>query len=513
MASIINKDTIQTIMDSIQLVVNRLTGKTDKVANATAGNFAGLDSNGGLIDSGHKHDDYVTGVKGNSESTYRSGNVNLTAADVGALPDATVPVNKGGTGATTAENAILNLFGSDSQYRMKYVSGEGTVGGITSPYDGLAIWQENDESAGIILTGDGIYIFAPPDETALSFINEDNNKVAWSIDGDGALRDSNGNEIYMRGGAYLPLSGGTMTGSLTFANGTKNVVGDDCAIGDIDAAGTLGVQGQNGTTTIGLLQNGTTWGSSSNRCNITFDGTINQLKINKPLDIQGEGPNAWSEGLRIHQSNSGWCCIELCHSDNTGSSGVSANSWGLFKNPDANFSINKGDSGEDVNNYLSNSNNAWHFKAGGGPVVTIDSSGYISGVVHYNMSSGTQDQYVSDPRIVYANSDNWFRYMSVSKLKDLVLGWTYIGNTGNALNTIRISPSVIHELLIDWCYDGISSGSYHIPVDYIMNRKSDITIYWGGSGNASNPVGRIHILASMIQITNYAGCDLYVYTR
>ena len=31
----------------------------------------------------------VTGVKGNSESTYRTGNVNLTAANIGALPDTT----------------------------------------------------------------------------------------------------------------------------------------------------------------------------------------------------------------------------------------------------------------------------------------------------------------------------------------------------------------------------------------------------------------------------------------
>ena len=70
----------------------------------------------------------VTGVKGNSESSYRTGNVNLTAANVGAaaashnhaasnitsgtlsvdrLP--TVTVAKGGTGATTAAAARTNL--------------------------------------------------------------------------------------------------------------------------------------------------------------------------------------------------------------------------------------------------------------------------------------------------------------------------------------------------------------------------------------------------------------------
>ena len=36
------------------------TGKADKVSGATSGNFAGLDENGNLTDSGHKHSDYLT---------------------------------------------------------------------------------------------------------------------------------------------------------------------------------------------------------------------------------------------------------------------------------------------------------------------------------------------------------------------------------------------------------------------------------------------------------------------
>jgi hypothetical protein len=47
-----------------------------------------------------------------------------------------------------------------------------------------------------------------------------------------------------------------MTGALTFANSIKNVVGDDCAMGDFDLAGTLGFQGQNGTTALALLKRG-----------------------------------------------------------------------------------------------------------------------------------------------------------------------------------------------------------------------------------------------------------------
>lgn len=56
--------------------------------------------------------------------------------------------------------------------------------------------------------------------------------------------------------SYLPLSGGTLTGALNFANGIWNVVGDDVAIGDMNIGGTLGVMGKNGNTAIKLVQYG-----------------------------------------------------------------------------------------------------------------------------------------------------------------------------------------------------------------------------------------------------------------
>jgi len=41
-------------------VIPDVTGKADKVTSATSGNFAALDANGNLTDSGHKHGDYLT---------------------------------------------------------------------------------------------------------------------------------------------------------------------------------------------------------------------------------------------------------------------------------------------------------------------------------------------------------------------------------------------------------------------------------------------------------------------
>lgn len=62
----------------------------------------------------------VTGVKGNAESTYRTGNVNITPDNIGAAPashnhsasnitSGTLPVARGGTGATNAAGIRTNI--------------------------------------------------------------------------------------------------------------------------------------------------------------------------------------------------------------------------------------------------------------------------------------------------------------------------------------------------------------------------------------------------------------------
>ncbi len=45
--------------------------------------------------------------------------------------------------------------------------------------------------------------------------------------------------------AYLPLTGGTLSGALNFANNTWNVVGDDTALGDCNIGGMIGIKGLN----------------------------------------------------------------------------------------------------------------------------------------------------------------------------------------------------------------------------------------------------------------------------
>lgn len=67
-----------------------ISGKADKVASATNGNFAGLDSNGNLTDSGAKASDFATAAQGGKADTaIQSVKVNGTAL----TPDANKAVD------------------------------------------------------------------------------------------------------------------------------------------------------------------------------------------------------------------------------------------------------------------------------------------------------------------------------------------------------------------------------------------------------------------------------------
>lgn len=140
------------------------------------------------------------------------------------------------------------------------------------------------------------------------------------------------NSGFVTGGPYLPTAGGTLTGPLTFANGVWNVVGDDAAIGDYNAAGMLGIKSCNNAipgigfhnssnTLLGRLQvnegtllwndytvlhsnnssvsgGGSSWGSS---ISVTINGTTSTLKIpskpsvgNGTVTIKQEGTSKGS---------------------------------------------------------------------------------------------------------------------------------------------------------------------------------------------------------------------------
>ena len=148
--------------------------------------------------------DAITGVKGNKETTYRTGNINLTPADIGALPDTTeIPVVPTNISAFENDAGYLTQHQSLTNYPKKTELATVATSGsyndlknkptIPSVGNGTLTIQKNGTSAGTFTANDTtdktINIIVP---TKVSELTDDVVK-----------------------GKYLPLVGGTMTGKLT----------------------------------------------------------------------------------------------------------------------------------------------------------------------------------------------------------------------------------------------------------------------------------------------------------
>lgn len=148
--------------------------------------------------------DTITGVKGNKETTYRTGNINLTPADIGALPDTTeIPVVPTNISAFENDAGYLTQHQSLTNYPKKTELATVATSGsyndlknkptIPSVGNGTLTIQKNGTSAGTFTanatTNKTINITVP---TKVSELTDDVVK-----------------------GKYLSLTGGTMTGKLT----------------------------------------------------------------------------------------------------------------------------------------------------------------------------------------------------------------------------------------------------------------------------------------------------------
>lgn len=82
-------------------------GKANKVSGATSGNFASLDSNGDLADSGKKAADFATAAQGNkADSAIQSVKVNGTALTPDANKAVDVLIVEGSTNGTVKVNNV-----------------------------------------------------------------------------------------------------------------------------------------------------------------------------------------------------------------------------------------------------------------------------------------------------------------------------------------------------------------------------------------------------------------------
>lgn len=161
----------------------------------------------------------VTGVKGAKEAAYRRGNVNLTAADVGAVAedgdasDVTVTFSTADerTNITTGEK-LSALFSKIAKWLsdLKPVAFSGSYDDLSNkPTIPTNTWRPVQDNLTSSSTTDSL------------------SANQGRLLANGSARDS----------TKMPIAGGTFTGAVGFANSTWNPVGDDCYMGDFNAAG------------------------------------------------------------------------------------------------------------------------------------------------------------------------------------------------------------------------------------------------------------------------------------
>lgn len=151
-----------------------------------------------------------------------------------------------------------------------------------------------------------------------NFVSKDSNKIALTLGGSSVELSKAGHTH-----SYLPLSGGTLTGALNFANNTWNKLGDDAYIGDHNVGNHLCIKAISGTTAgiaffnssdgaIGKLasaNNTLQWnGTSISLSNHNHDDryvNITGDTMTGPLIVVGKGTSAFNTPGIIFGGNSG----------------------------------------------------------------------------------------------------------------------------------------------------------------------------------------------------------------
>lgn len=161
----------------------------------------------------------VTGVKGAKETVYRRGNVSLSAANIGAVAEEGDASDTTVTFSAAAERANITtgeklsaLFSKIAKWLsdLKPVAFSGSYDDLSNkPTIPANTWRPVQDNLTSSSTTDSL------------------SANQGRLLANGSARDS----------TKMPIAGGTFTGAVGFANSTWNPVGDDCYMGDFNAAG------------------------------------------------------------------------------------------------------------------------------------------------------------------------------------------------------------------------------------------------------------------------------------
>lgn len=161
----------------------------------------------------------VTGVKGAKEVAYHRGNVSLSAANIGAVAEEGDASDTTVTFSAAAERANITtgeklsaLFSKIAKWLsdLKPVAFSGSYDDLSNkPTIPANTWRPVQDNLASSSTTDSL------------------SANQGRLLANGSARDN----------TKMPVTGGTFTGPIGFANSTWNPVGDDCYMGDFNAAG------------------------------------------------------------------------------------------------------------------------------------------------------------------------------------------------------------------------------------------------------------------------------------
>ena len=178
-----------------------ITGKADKVSGAIAGDFAGLDANGNLTDSGKKASDFATAAQGSlADTAYQKPATGIPSTDMSeavqaslgkadtAIQDISGKADKV-NGATNGDFAGLDANGNLTD------SGKKTSDFATAAQGALADSAYQKPSGGIPKTdlASAVQTSLGKADTAIQDVSGKADKVANATNGDFAGLDANGN--------------------------------------------------------------------------------------------------------------------------------------------------------------------------------------------------------------------------------------------------------------------------------------------------------------------------------
>ena len=187
------------------------------------------------------------------------------------------------------------------------------------------------------------------------------------------------------GGAWLATDTGSVGIGTNAPSYKLHVSGDSYATGWARAGSGFYVEGMGvhymagsvyGIGQIYLTNNEFNWGASNANLYFNYRAAANGTTVTNYIWNAGSSSSyathklgsvhihsngsSFNESIRIHPSSGGWHAIVLCGSDNTGDSGVTSSTWGIYGNSGAIY-INKGASNGQGNPRAMGTSTGWTF--------------------------------------------------------------------------------------------------------------------------------------------------------